>query len=88
MTLESGQTGLVHFASTLSGTNGISGADGTSVQFDGDLTLSGGDTANTLLGDVTFDGMSLASDADLTLGNATTGDQVSLSGGDVSYNFV
>ena len=46
LTDTTGHTGLVHFASTLTGTNGLSFQDGTDVQFDDNVTLSAGDTDN------------------------------------------
>jgi len=83
LTVPSGQTGLVRFMNTVSGVSGWSFADGTSLQMDQDVTLSGGDTANTLLGNVTFDGLTFTSSQPMNLGNAPATDVVTISGSPV-----
>ena len=84
LTLQTGQTGLVRFKSSYSGTDGLTAADGTKLQFDGDAALSGGDTDNSILGNLVLSGMTLTAARALNIGNSASSDQVTLSGGAVT----
>jgi len=86
LTVQAGQTGLVRFMNPVSGVSGLSFADGTSVRFDGDVTLTGGDTANSFLGNVVLDGLTFSSSQALQFGNSAAADQVTLSGGAVTID--
>ncbi|MGE4086351.1 MAG: hypothetical protein AB7H93_25470, partial [Vicinamibacterales bacterium] len=79
LNVAAGVTGLVRFQSTLAGASGITAGAGTSLRFDGNVTLGNGDTGTTLA-TVQFDGLNWSSFDGITLG-ATT-----LSGGSVSLD--
>jgi hypothetical protein len=81
--VQGGQTGLVRFQGTVNGVSGFSLADGTSVRFDDDVTLTGGDTGNSFLGNVVLDGLTFTSSQAVQFGNSAAGDQLTLSGGAV-----
>jgi mucin-19 len=76
--------GAVTFASTVRTETGItqSGTAGL-LLFDGNVTVLGVDTATTLNGSVTFDGMTLTSAGVVTIGDAAA-DALTLSEGDVT----
>jgi filamentous hemagglutinin family protein len=78
-----GGVGLVRFMGTLGANSGLTASDGTSLRFDGDVTISGGDTSTALLGNVQLDGLTLSSQGAVLLGNDAT-DQVTLSSSPVT----
>ena len=69
LTVGGGATGLVTFKDTLGLNSGLSTANGTTVQFDDDVTITGGDTATFVLGSVGLFGMTFTTDGELTLGD-------------------
>ncbi|GAG47135.1 unnamed protein product, partial [marine sediment metagenome] len=81
LTIADGVTGLVHFQDTFGAGSGIVAAAATSnVRFDGDVTLTDGDTATSLPGALQLDGLTFSGFDGLTFG-ATT-----LSGAAVTLN--
>ena len=76
--------GATTFASTLATASGVAQSDGAgALTFRDNVTLGTGDTATTLLRDVTLDGLTFTANGDVTFGNAST-DQVTLSSGSVT----
>jgi len=80
LTVASGVTGLVWFQGSLGANSGLAALAGSSLRFDGDVTLGNGDTATSLLGTVQLDGLNFSGFDGLSFG-ATR-----LSGGPVTLN--
>ncbi|MFN5537036.1 MAG: beta strand repeat-containing protein, partial [Planctomyces sp.] len=80
LTVQSGVTGLVRFLGSVAGASGLSAPAGSSLRFDGNVTLGAGNTGSTLAGNVWLDGLTWTSHQGLSLCNVT------LSGAAVSLN--
>ncbi|MFO0251736.1 MAG: beta strand repeat-containing protein, partial [Planctomyces sp.] len=80
LTIQSGVTGLVRFLGSVAGASGLTAPAGSSLRFDGNVTLGAGNTGSTLAGNVWLDGLTWTSHQGLSLGNVT------LSGAAVSLN--
>ncbi|MEY4179831.1 MAG: hypothetical protein RLY70_3405 [Planctomycetota bacterium] len=79
LTVEAGVTGQVHFQGTIIGTlSGINAAAGTSLRFDGNVSLAAGPVS--MLGAVRFDGLTFSSPNGLVMNSVT------LSGAAVTLN--
>ena len=67
-------TGLVRFMSTVGAASGISSTNASgSTRFDGDVTLTNGDTGSTFTGTTTLDGLNWSSFDPLTFTGAEIG---------------
>src|SRR5262249_39552833 len=80
LSVNNAATGLVRFQSTLGANSGLTSGAATNLRFDDNVTLANGDTATTLSGNVTLDGLNWSSFDGITLGAVT------LSGGAASLN--
>ena len=71
LTVNNSATGLVDFQGTFAGNSGLSAGAATSVKFGQDVTLGDGNTATSLAGAVTLDGLNWSGFDGLTIGALT-----------------
>ena len=71
LTVHNSATGLVDFQGTFAGNSGLSAGAATSVKFGQDVTLGDGNTATSLAGAVTLDGLNWSGFDGLTIGALT-----------------
>ncbi|MFN9237076.1 MAG: beta strand repeat-containing protein, partial [Planctomyces sp.] len=71
LTIGSGITGLVWLQGSFAANSGITAFAGSSVRFNGDVTIADGSVGTTLPGAVTLDGLNWSSFDDVALGTVT-----------------
>ncbi|MFN7681887.1 MAG: beta strand repeat-containing protein, partial [Planctomyces sp.] len=71
LTIGNGITGLVWFQGSFAANSGITAFAGSSVRFNGDVTLGNGTVGTTLPGNLTLDGLNWSSFDDVALGTVT-----------------
>ncbi|MFN9295811.1 MAG: hypothetical protein ACK6EB_47685, partial [Planctomyces sp.] len=71
LTSGTGITGLVWFQGSFAANSGITAFAGSSVRFNGDVTLGNGTVGTTLPGNLTLDGLNWSSFDDVALGTVT-----------------
>ncbi|MFM8475601.1 MAG: beta strand repeat-containing protein, partial [Planctomycetaceae bacterium] len=88
LSVQSGVTGLVWFQGTVAAAAGLTAPVGSSLRFDGDVTLAAGNTGTSLAGNVQLDGLTFSGSNGITLGTVTLSSApVSINSGNSALRF-